>query len=1611
MFNPVVASKNIKEEFISYISTSFSFGDENLRKQFRTELNEIVSNGPWLETNDVFKSGLTINQLIDEGVLSPLYRDLEARKPNTKLYRKGLPIDRPLYFHQENAIRSIVNGNNAVVSTGTGSGKTNCFLIPVLNDLLREKENGTLSPGVRALFIYPMNALANDQMKNIRKILMHYPDITFGVYNGGTENNEEDAISVYEAMFAGDPIPELRHRLSNELLSRDEMKDNPPNILFTNYAMLEHLLFRPKDDVLFSKSDFRFVVLDEAHVYAGATGIETSILLRRLRARITSTKETQFILTSATLGNSSDSDDDIMKFANNLCGVEFKKEDIIRATREKYQGADNTENYPIELIKELANEENKVADTLVKYGIDCDKTKNEYELLYDFVNTSSYYHILRANKEKVTNLYNLETILGLDSETTIAFVSLCARAQMNGKSLIDARYHFFIRSLEGCFIELSPERKLFLTRLKSYSYSNKQYAVFEVALCDECGKFAVVGKEQNHHLVQANKLDEKVAYFFLADEENNEIEENDEENSKLEHYYLCPHCGAIVSEEEIKNLPCDCGKNDYIKIVNARILSLGARCGNCHRGTYKRFYLGNDAATSVIATSLYEELPEITYEEDETSVTKTKNIFAQAALNSKKKAKKTGRQFLAFSDSRQEAAKFACYLGKSYNEFLRRRGICQIINEQRDNILSSPFTISDFVKKLTAYFSSKRSFAESNNDNSNLTVISNKNAWIAMLNELARFNSSTSLTALGVLQFKYIGNTDSIIETIANACNVTKESVENLLDLLIFEIVKMGAISTDNDTDIDDNDREYIFYSPSQRFVTKLQAPDKKKSTIYDWSPRNKKGKHDDFYKTNRLYFVTNFLKIDAKEAAEVLDQYFDYLTKPEYGNLCCLEDKNKEGNYVLPAKYFQVRIAGDNTINWYRCTKCGKVSQFNMNGLCTTVRCNEKVEVVKPSVLNDENHFAKLYFSDRMSPLFIKEHTAQLSKKEGAAYQEQFIKKEINALSCSTTFEMGVDIGDLETVFLRNVPPLPSNYAQRAGRAGRSINAAAYALTFAKLSSHDLSFFKEPEKMINGIILPPLFKVDNEKIVRRHIYAVALSMYFADHSEQYNYNEAGKFINEKGYEGFIEWIYTEPERLKSMLLRAIPDIDNLHERLGINNFGWLDAFCGQDGVFTVLLREYENNIKEFESLIKRYKKEDDLDKAIKCERKLRNYTSNKLIDFLARGNILPRYGFPVDTVELEQNVTANNIDKLRLSRDLQMAIAEYAPSSEVVADGKLYTSRYIKKTNTGNNRKEWHTAYIGVCSDRLCQAVNYSITPITNEGVKCSSCGKKLSKVNFFESIEPRSGFVTDRVAKEVPLTKQEKNYRSDDYYIGNTESKTIDKHAFKFNSTIVMIESTTNDSLLVKSTNNFYVCPKCGFAYAGDETIPNDNEANKLIKQRAHKIITAKQHESLFGQYGCDCKELIKYSLHHTFNTDVAKISFECDTSDYKTMISTMYAILYAISGELNIERRDIKACLSLKVVNRKSCYSIIIYDAVPGGAGHSRRLVTADGKMLYRIVSVALRNMESCKCEPSCYNCLRSYENQKIHDELDRKLAAKFLNELIGNIEVVNVSEEKF
>ena len=174
-FSPVRASKEIALEYSRYLSSIFSLNDPVYQQQFSARLKEMpFSSGPYLEATDAFESGKTVREMMEAGDLPDDYD------------RLGFHPDRPLYKHQLDALFRISSGRNAVISTGTGSGKTESFLFPITKHLVEEANAGTLGSGVRAMLIYPMNALANDQVERLRELLADYPEITFGFYTGQT---------------------------------------------------------------------------------------------------------------------------------------------------------------------------------------------------------------------------------------------------------------------------------------------------------------------------------------------------------------------------------------------------------------------------------------------------------------------------------------------------------------------------------------------------------------------------------------------------------------------------------------------------------------------------------------------------------------------------------------------------------------------------------------------------------------------------------------------------------------------------------------------------------------------------------------------------------------------------------------------------------------------------------------------------------------------------------------------------------------------------------------------------------------------------------------------------------------------------------------------------------------------------------------------------------------------------------------------------------------------------------------------------------------------------------------------------------------------------------
>ncbi len=445
------------------------------------------------------------------------------------------------------------------------------------------------------------------------------------------------------------------------------------------------------------------------------------------------------------------------------------------------------------------------------------------EYLYDLCVSASVYRDLRRITSHPMTIPEITRALRATHDVTqqdvVNIIGVAAQASKNKSALIKARYHMFAKALEGAYVTLGQNKKLMLNRNRSITIGDEDWKVFECAICDDCGRVAVAGKDVDGKLEFANSsYDPNIEYYLLRDNRDvdlniNEEDEDDTEEIGKNDYLLCSKCGALIHESLKADPPCTCGLNHYVKLRKARKSGShgDGKCPSCNFGTFKTFYLGYNAATAVLGTSLFEELPEsekVLRSKKSTQPVK-KSLFGAAKQGPQIDIVRRKRQFLSFSDSRGEAAFFASYMTASYSEFLRRRGIWHVVENNKENMAAHPWEIQHFVDELTSYFDSCRTFAEPGDKGvENLTATSRKNAWIAVLNEMVNARRSTSLASLGIIKFNYKGNTEEIMSGVAETYQQKIEDVKALFDLLAMEIVYHGAL--EGDCDLTDDEREYI---------------------------------------------------------------------------------------------------------------------------------------------------------------------------------------------------------------------------------------------------------------------------------------------------------------------------------------------------------------------------------------------------------------------------------------------------------------------------------------------------------------------------------------------------------------------------------------------------------------------------------------------------------------------------------------------------------------------------------------------------------------------------------------------------------------------------------
>ncbi|MBI3958970.1 MAG: DEAD/DEAH box helicase [Chloroflexi bacterium] len=1649
--HPLESTARLQDAYIRYLKTIKPFQDDQLRQEFAQELAVPgrLMKGPLIEISPPFQTGLSIQNLVAQGVLSRSFARLCSDE--------HLPYKRSLYVHQERAIRKAVAGRNLVVATGTGSGKTESFLIPVLDRLLREEAEGTLSqPGVRALFLYPMNALANDQMKRLRRVLQGYPSITFGRYVGETEDTRQKAIDAFKTNYPEEPV------VTNEVQSREEMQNKPPHILLTNYAMLEYLLLRPDDSAFFDGDTgrfWRFIALDEAHVYSGANATEIAMLLRRVRDRVTngdSNRPLQAIATSATLGSGPADFPAVADFASNLFDVSFEwveddpeRQDVVAAERipvaelGETWGAGNPALYAWlhGLAEDWRTGSEQERNTQIAPRIDTplppvpgaiwqaarqagqqNRAWTVPIFLYELLKGDANLHRLRTFLEEngPTDLNDLaDKCFEGQAEMIVHLVSAAILARTGAESapLLPARYHVFARALEGAFVCLNqnaaahqgenPAPRLFLRRQKYCPHCASR--VYELANCTRCGTAYIIGdlaegssleadekqpvRAELHYLTQNSVLYDEVAknvaYFVveahLTDTDEDEAIASDRSNEdlrvheQLEPMRLCTQCGAVYSEFERKRCGCP-GELLKINRVDSERKKTLQRCVSCSTqassGVVYRFLTGQDAPVSVLAAALYQDVPPSRNEKEQEHPGE-------------------GRKLLNFTDSRQNAAFFAAYLERAHGRNLRRRLIMKTLQESPD-AASGHLRMQSLLPRLVTqaeqagFFTPKQDAAERE-----------KEAAVWLMQEFSPLDRRISLEGVGLLHFRPampVGWTPPPFLQ-ADPWRLGPTEAMGLIQLLLNTLRMQGANSFLL-SDRVDIAKDEAFAPRNKAYYVRLQGALAKDFGVYGWLPAG------EGYSNARVELLRKLLgrrAIADKEAVALARQFlsdlWSYLTAAgsPFSHYFSTETKGRDGvlHRIDHRMWEMVLGQSEASPEWWICDRCHNISAIDVGHICPVYGCTGTLQpLANQQGILETNLYRDIYSQGEPIPLAAEEHTAQWVTQEAARIQNEFIQGKINLLSCSTTFELGVDVGDLQAVILRNVPPTTANYVQRAGRAGRRTDSAAFVLTFAQRRSHDLTFYDQPEKMVAGKMRPPTVVLSNEKIIRRHLHSVAFAAFFrwARDNKKTTYLSTGDYFAPQdrlpGVELLRQFLDQRPTSLEQALDRILPADVRLREEIGYDRWGWVEKLINNDknGVLDRALAEINGELETFTALEleaakeRKYKQADyfgDVQKQIR---------SRPLLGFLGSRNVLPKYGFPTDVVELKTDhlQSIKVASSISLDRDLRIAISEFAPGGEVVAAKRIWRSVGLRKLPD----REWPPYEYAIC--KSCNRFNYS--PNALDAI--CGCGAALGdgKQKKTSFIVPESGFVAGRETSTPGEAPPQRIYASRVHFASYHLPEGISAEegaepGAELDNRFVHVPVSKRYSrygwlAIVNSgfQRGFSICSYCGFA---EPVIFQQQKGRK--RETGHK-------NPLTGK---DCKG--RYDIRHLghrYMTDVLELQFSVAMPTEGAIQSLLYALLDGAGEALDIQRTDINGTFYYRQAGESP--SFVLFDDVPGGAGHVKRIYDH----LHETVKAALDRVKRCECglETSCYNCLRNYQNQFIHDKLQRGVAIDLLQRIL-------------
>jgi len=1568
-------------DYSRYLRSFLSIGDQRILEL----VSEVLESGhlwpePLIQMNPAFEPGGYVNELVAEGLLHPKCRDIFAiKEPNGQVVR---PMR--LHRHQVDAIRVARQRESYVLTTGTGSGKSLSYIVPIVDDVLRR---GGGKGKISAIIIYPMNALANSQMNELERFLKWGFDgkgspVTFGRFTG--QENQE---------------------------ARDLLRSNPPDILLTNYVMMELLLTRPYDHkIVEAASALRFLVLDELHTYRGRQGADVAMLVRRICQRC-GAADTICVGTSATLaseGNQEARTRVVADFATRMFGLTVKPESIIGETLSRVT-EDNVDRE--RLRRRLQNPPQRGLS--ISFQDFCSDPLSAW-MESKFGLTREEGRLVRARPITINGASGASHQL---AEETGLSQELCRRAieeafleayradphpETNSPPFAFKLHQFFSKG-DTIYASLeSPEKRYLTLQGQQFVPGDRSKLLFPLCFCRECGQeyYSVFGRLEGKSVcqVEPRRFQDRMG----------------EEGTEPGYLYLNPRNPWPLDSDKISDrLPEDWQEEgrqglklrSSLKYLMPKSLRVTGD-GKVSPGALEFHYVQSPFRFCMNCgvtydSSMRSDVPKLTTLDmsgRSTATTLLSVAVHRSFVESDGGLPVEARKLLAFTDNRQDASLQAGH----FNDFVQVGWLRSALYRAALSAGAQGLAHEDLTHKVFAALNLAPDMYCLNPEAQFLAKQQNEQALREVLGyrlyrDLMRGwrVSFPNLEQCGLLEISYISLAEvtqarEVWEELHPAlrqCSPDKRYtvLKTLLDFLRRELVirvsyleapqqeKIKQLSNQRLREPWDIDEDEVLETSKVAFPCGKPPANARGITV------SGRGGFGRYLRRKSILGGLSLVETDkvildlfrVLQIAGLLEQVY--------------EPKEAEGT---PG--YQISAAG---MVW----KAGTGKQPFYDPI--------RIPRLPDTEANPNAYFLEFYReAARLSlGLEAREHTAQVPAEARLKRENLFREGKLPVMYCSPTMELGVDIKQLNVVGMRNVPPSPANYAQRSGRAGRSGQPALVFTYCTAGSPHDQYFFRRQARMVAGSVELPRIDLGNEDLVAAHVRAEWLAA-----TEQDLKTSLKEILDLEGDHPSLSLLPSVSDNLRSpkalvkarqLTMRVLDTIAEDLRQAGWFTQEWLDQVLNQavqdldracdrwrelHRAATQQIDLQVRIIKDASRSAQDRKQAQRLEREAQAQLKLlldsddRTDSDFYSYRYFASEGFLPGYNFP--RLPLSAYIPGRRHKDEFVSRPRFLAISEFGPRSIIYHEGSRFQINRVFLPLEGGEVScisakrcdACGTMHVATDVDR-CESCN-ALLPLAMESLfrMRSVVTRRRDRIHCDEEERTRMGFELQTGISYEPRSLASACCRGELQVNGQTAAKLLYAQAaqiWRMNLGEVRRKK--------KEEHGFFLDVEGGY------WARNENE-----------------EDSSDDPTRGPTKKVIPYVQDHRNSL----ILEPTQTVDPPTLMSLMWALKRAIQTTYQLEDQELAA---EPLPSSDTPAQMLFYEASEGGAGVLRRLLLEPGAVA-AVCQIALglchydpetgadrKSAGPEACEAACYDCLLSYSNQHVQKLLDRKTLPELLS----------------